>query len=78
MNQKIKLISHGLHKNFREKYVMRRDSNYLGANPPSTWDWASTKADGRDKGHPSLSSSIYSYTVNSNCHTNLQYLILIT
>ena len=49
MNQKIKPISHGLQKNFREKYVMRRDSNYLGANPPSTWDWASTKADGRDK-----------------------------
>jgi hypothetical protein len=39
-------------KNFREKYVMRRDSNYLGANPPSTWDWASTKADGRDKAIP--------------------------
>ncbi len=36
-------------ENFREKYMMRRDSNYLGANPPSTWDWASTKEDGRDK-----------------------------
>ena len=64
--------------NFREKYVMRRDSDYLGANPPSTWDWASSKADGRDKGHPSVSSSIYLYTVNSNFHINLQYLILIS
>ena len=77
MNQKIKSIGHGLQKNFREKYVMRRDSNYLGANPPSTWDWASTKVNGRDNGHSSLSSSIYLYTVNSNFHTNLQYLILI-
>ena len=77
MNQKILSIGHGLQKKFREKYVMRRDSNYLGANPPSTWDWASTKADGRDKGHPSLSSSIYLYTVNSNFHINLQYLILL-
>ena len=53
---------------------MRRDSDYLGANPPSTWDWASTKADGRDIGHPSLSLSIYLFP---NFHTNLQYLILI-
>ena len=58
-------------KKIREKYVMRRDSDYLGANPPSTWDWASTKADGRDKGHPSLSSSIYLYTAKTNFHINL-------
>ena len=58
----------------RERYMTRRDSNYLGANPPSTWDWASTKADGRDIDHPCLSSSIYLY---SNFHTNLQYLLLI-
>ena len=69
MNQKTTTIGHGLQKkNFREKYVMRRDSDYLGANPPSTWDWASTKVDGRDKGHPSLSSSIYLYTVKTNFH----------
>ena len=57
--------------NFREKYVMRRDSNYLGANPPSTWDWASTKVNVRDNRHLSLSSSIYLSAVNYNFHTNL-------
>ena len=77
MNQKLMSIGHGLQKKFREKYVMRRDSDYLGANPPSTWDWASTKVNVRDRGHLSLSSSIYLYTVNSNFHTNLQYLILM-
>ena len=76
MNQKINFTSE-LQKKFREKYVMRRDSNYLGANPPSTWDWASTKAHGRDNGHASLSSSIYLYTVKSNFHINLQYLIFM-
>jgi hypothetical protein len=58
----------------RERYMTRRDSNYLGANPPSTWDWASTKADVRDNGHPCL--SLLS-TISLILHTNLQYLILI-
>ena len=61
----------------RERYMTRRDSNYLGANPPSTWDWASTKVNVRDKGHLSLSSSIYLSTANYNFLTNLLNLILM-
>ena len=77
MNQNITSIGHGLQKKLQRKVCDEEGLQLSGRQPSQHMGLGLNQSRWPGHGHPSLSSSIYLYTVNSNFHTNLQYLILM-